>query len=215
MHYSLIIQYPYESIDIALCQNGLIIESISLHKFDAISKTIPTMVQFLASKNLQLSDLSFLGANVGPGPYNTLRAILTMLNGIHTVNKIPLMSLNALDLISQEITEKNYFIGLNAFENHIFYKLQNNSEISYGANSLTEIINIINTQKDNLVIHGNSAIKYQKEFTSSKKIIYPEEIALFNRLDTLAASSYAQFIKNGPFSDYLKPVYFEDLASPK
>ncbi|MBI2344566.1 hypothetical protein HYV10_00640 [Candidatus Dependentiae bacterium] len=215
MHYSLIIQYPYESIDIALCQNGSIVNSVNLHKFEAIGKTIPTIELFLKSQQLNLSNISFLAANVGPGPYNTLRAILTMLNGIYTVKKIPLIGLNALDLLSEQIKKTNYFIGLNAFENHIFYKLKNNSGVSYAANNINEILNIINSQPDKLIIQGNSAIKYEKQFKSLSKIIYPEQIVLFNNLETLASLSYQQYIKNNSSSKYLKPIYFEELATTK
>lgn len=215
MHYSLIIQYPYESIDIALCLNGSIIDFVSLHKFDAVAKTIPSIQNFLKSKNLKLSDIAFIASNVGPGPYNTLRALLTMLNGIHTVNQVPLIKLNALDLISEEVAEKNYLIALNAFENHIFYKIQNSTQVLYGATSISQLLEIINAQTDTLVIQGNSALKYREKFEKCNKIVLSKKLILFNNLMTLAASSYAKFIKNDFSSEYLKPIYFEDLATNK
>ncbi len=215
MLYYLIVQYPYETVDICLCQNEKVLNSIRLHKFDAISKTIPSIQQLLASEGLSLSDIAFFGANVGPGPYNTLRGILTMLNGIHNINKIPLVGLNALDLISQEIKEPNYIIVLNAFENHVFYKLKNSSQTLYGASSVTEIINIINLQQDTLIIQGNGAIKYLAQFKNCTKIIWPDEITSFNRLETLAHASYSKFIQNDFTAAYLKPTYFEDLATTK
>lgn len=215
MPYHLIVQYPYETVDIGLCQNAKVLNSISLHKFDAISKTIPSIQALLDSEYLKLSDISFFGANIGPGPYNTLRAILTMLNGIHTINKIPLIGLNALDLVSQEIKKQNYIVVLNAFENHLFYKLHNNSQTLYGASSVAEIINIINLQQDALIIQGNGAIKYHDQFKNCPKIIYPAEIIPFNTLETLAHASYSKFIQNDFTIGYLKPTYFEDLATNK
>lgn len=215
MLYSLIIQYPYETVDIGLCQNGKVLHNITLHKFEATSKTIPFIQQLLTSENLTLSDISFFGANVGPGPYNTLRAILTMLNGIHMVNKIPLIGLNALDLISQDIGQQNYIVVLNAFENNLFYKLKNSSQTYYGANSVPEIINIINFQPDELIIQGNGAIKYLDQFKNCPKVIWPDEIIQFNTLETLASTSYSKFIENNFTLQYLKPIYFEDLATNK
>lgn len=211
----MIIQYPYETVDIGLCQNGKVLNYISFHKFEAVSKTIPSIQQLLRSENLQLSDLSFFGANVGPGPYNTLRALLTMLNGIHSINKIPLIGINALDLISQEIEQQNYIILLNAFENHLFYKLKNSFQVYYGANSVTEIINTINFQPDELTIQGNGAIKYLHQFKSCPKILWPTEITTFNKLETLASVSYNKFIENDFPIEYLRPIYFEDLATSK
>jgi len=212
MSYSLIVQYPYEKIEIALCKNGNIISTANLHKFDATSQTIPKIEQLLNDKNLNLSDISFFGINVGPGPYNTLRAVLTMINGIHRVKQVPLIAVNALDLLQKETNQQNSLIVLNAFENHVFYKLNNNLEDLSGACSINELKKIISLQKQPLLIQGNGAIKYEKELKTWNNITWPQDIISFNNLEILATVSFQRF-KNHEYSDqYLKPIYFEDLS---
>src|SRR5271170_8040917 len=107
MSHYIILQYPYESIQIALCKNGSILEQITEHKFNAIRSTIPNIQILLQKHNLTLADIACIGVNIGPGPYNTLRALLTMANGIHFAAKTPLISANALELLSQEYPEQN------------------------------------------------------------------------------------------------------------
>ena len=43
MQHYFILQYPYETIQISLCQNGKIIQSLTEHKFNAIRSTIPNI----------------------------------------------------------------------------------------------------------------------------------------------------------------------------
>jgi len=212
MPYSLIVQYPYETIQIAICQNGNIIRLANLHKFDATAQTIPTIIQLLDSQNLKLSDISFFGINVGPGPYNTLRAVLTMINGIHRVNQIPLVAMNALDLLQEDSNQENSLVILNAFENHVFYKIKTNVDEQQGACNLSDLEKIISKKKNTLLIQGNGAIKYKTKLKTWKNITWPQEIMPFNKIETLAAMSFAKFQNHEYDDQYLKPVYFEDNA---
>jgi tRNA threonylcarbamoyl adenosine modification protein YeaZ len=213
MPYSLILQYPYDTIQIALCQNGNIIRSAVFHKFDATSKTIPTIIQLLNAQNLKLSDISFFGINIGPGPYNTLRAVLTMINGIKRVTQIPLVTINALDLLQKEIDQENSLIILNAFENHVFYKIKTGLNQEQAACSLADLEKIVEKQKNYLTVQGNGAIKYQVQLKTWKNITWPQEIIPFNKLETLAVASFEKFKRHEYNDQYLKPVYFEDLVN--
>lgn len=211
MPYSLILQYPYETIEIALCKNGEIISFDTLHKFNATSQTIPTIINLLAKQNLKLSDISFFGANVGPGPYNTLRAILTMLNGIHRVNQIPIITKNGLDLLSSEIKTENSLVLFNAFENHVFFQIKTTSTKKTGSCSLLELKKIVSQESKPLAVFGNGAIKYKEELKTWPNIEFSEKIITFNSLEFLGASTFETF-KNNTFNlQYAKPIYFEDL----
>lgn len=214
MSHFLIVQYPYESIDIALCNNELIVQSESLHKYQAVGQTIPTIQHILKANHLTLTDLVCIGVNVGPGPYNTLRGILTMMNGIHTVNKIPLISLNALELLSIEHQTNNHLIILSAFENHVFYRLQTQTVQQQKACSITDLIHIINAQPDQLHVYGNGAIKYQAklEAACSSKFIFESVIQPFNTLATLAQETAKKHKTKQFVTGYLRPLYFEDMA---
>lgn len=215
MSYILIVQYSYETIDIALCKDNHIIESQSLHKYDAIGQTIPTIDTFLKKNQLTLRDIACIGTNVGPGPYNTLRGLLTMMNGIHTVQKTPLIELNALDLLSSEHASKSHLVMLQAFEGHVFYHLQTPTLRSQGAGSIAQLIDIIHHQPESLHLYGNGAIKYraQLEAACGSKIMLDTPTQTFNTLETLAHATYKKYSAGEFAVDYVRPRYYEDMAA--
>lgn len=215
MSYSLILQYPYDRIEIALCNNGSIIAQETLHKFSAVSQTIPSMQTLLTKHNLTLETVQFFGVNVGPGPYNTLRALLTMVNAIHRVSSHPLIAANALDLMSLEQANSDHIIILQAFENNVFYKIQTQQINQQGACSIPELINLINDQPAQLHAYGNGAIKYANQLTSAcpQKCLINTDGPSFNQLATLGKQTYTMYLHQRNQNSYLKPIYFEDLAT--
>lgn len=217
MSHSIVIQYPYETIEIALCNNGIITTSKSIHKNLAIGQTIPIIQELLAQNGLQLTDLSYFGANVGPGPYNTLRGILTMLNGIHQVLDTAMIANNALNLMNLEYAGTQHIVLLKAFENHLFFSLWTSEKKIVASAELHTIIDLIKQQETALVAIGNGALHYEKTLLEQcgDKIVIPKELPLFNQLDTLAHKSYQDFcskteLKKGT-QNTLKPLYYEDL----
>lgn len=211
----IILQYPYETIELALCNQGEIIQSITQHKFTATALTIPNIEKLLKQNNLQLQDIAFFGVNIGPGPYNTLRALLTMANGITYVTQTPLIGLSALDLLQQEHPNSNTLVMLHAFADHVFFQIKTTHGIQKGACSISEIITLINQKSEPLLALGNAAQLYKDllKKETANLLIFDEPMPLFNSLQTLALASYEKFIKNDTNSTYLKPIYFEDFSS--
>lgn len=212
MPYSFILQYPYETIEIALCKNGTILDSVTEHKFNAVRATIPNMQALLKQHKITLDDINFIGINIGPGPYNTLRALLTMANGINFAKKIPLISASALTLIHQEHTYPNSVAIFQAFADHIFYSIQTQNSYSQGACSIQELTKVISKYSEEFTALGNGAIRY-KDFLikNTTNIIFPDQIPNFSSLQILATKTYESFVKNSYESTFAKPIYFEDL----
>lgn len=216
MSHYLILQYPYETIDIALCQNGQILSSTSLHKFQAIGQTIPAIQTLLNNHNLTLTDLTCIGVNVGPGPYNTLRGLLTMVNGIHRVTQTPLLAFSALDLMNIEHQDVPHVIILNAFENHVFFSIWSKNCKTQATGTVSYLIELLNQQAEQLTAYGNGAIKYQAELAAQcpASLKFTEPINLFNSITTLAQqTNLALQTQKQPNNNYLKPIYFEDLIA--
>ncbi len=210
----IILQYPYETIQIALCNQGQILTKIQEHKFNAIALTIPHIDSMLKAHNFTLKDLKCIGANVGPGPYNTLRALLTMANGIHFASGLPLIGLSALDLLSEEHPETNSLVIFQAFADHVFYQFKTHEKKEQGACTIQELIKKINDKPDSFLALGNGAQMYQKKLIESveDKLIFPNRIQLFNSLETLATKTFDKIKANQFEQNYLKPIYFEDFA---
>ncbi len=209
----IILQYPYDTIQIALCDSGNIVALTQEHKFNAIKSTIPHINDMLTAHNLALQNVKFIGVNVGPGPYNTLRALLTMANGIHFATQIPLIGLTALDLLNSEHDQQDNLVILQAFADHVFYQFQEKGIRKQGACTINQLIEKIKQQSKSFVALGNGAQKYQDLLCKNvgSQLAFPTPIPLFNSLEILAKKSFEHFEENKFEKNYLKPIYFEDL----
>lgn len=216
MQHYLILQYPYETVQIALCQNGKIIQEITEHKHNAVRATIPNIQAMLDQHNLKLTDISCIGVNVGPGPYNTLRALLTMANGIHFAIKTPLIHLSALKLLQSETQAQNSLVILHAFLGHVFYRMKIDEKTIEGSCEITELIKIMNAQKlsSPLFCIGNGAALHQQLLLDSCKtnVVFAEKITAFNSLQTLAQATYKKLEKKDFAQNYVQPIYFDNLT---
>lgn len=211
----LILQYPYDFIEIAACNNGKINFSIQESKLTSVKFTIPHIQSMLQEQNISLSDLDFIGVNTGPGPYNTLRALITTVNGIHFSQRTPLINLGALDLLLKESPQPSLAI-LNAFANHVFYAFSTKSSIEQGYCSIEKLIYKINQHPEQLNLIGNGAKIYQQALLNgTKNIIFPENMSLFNSLQTLAKESYQAYLNKNISHSYLMPKYLQSPAVKK
>lgn len=125
---SLIIQYPYEHIEIGLACNDQLIDSVHEDKHSISRRFIPDIDDLLKKNNLELFDISYITVNCGPGPLNTLRGILATANALYFAKQIPLIALDALELLEPEQTNGYTSIPLlKAFSKQIFlrYKHKN------------------------------------------------------------------------------------------
>ena len=217
----IVIQYPYDSIQIALCEQGLIIKEAHEHKFNAIKLTLPIIQNFLDEEQLTIKDIAFIGANVGPCPYNTIRALLTMANSIHFCVQTPLISLNAFDLIAAEFApNQNSLVVLQAFAQHVFYQFQiidnHKPKIQPGACNIDKLISQINNQTHELIALGNGIELYCQQLLNGtqNKLIISTPIPSFNSIQTLAKKSFEKFQKlDSKQTQYLEPIYFESLQN--
>ncbi|NBX77779.1 hypothetical protein EBQ93_00270, partial [bacterium] len=130
---SLIIQYPYNHIEIGLAHNDLVIDSIQEDKHSISRRLIPDIDALLQRNNLTLSGIDYITINCGPGPLNTLRGILATANAIHFTKQIPLVSLDALELLESEQTAGYTTIPLlQAFSKHVYLRYkQKNYDIAF------------------------------------------------------------------------------------
>lgn len=212
----LILQYPYEYIEVALCNAGSITTSIRESKLAAVQLTIPHIDELLNQHNVSIKDLAFIAVNTGPGPYNTLRALITTANGIHFISKVPLINSCALDLLTSEHSSYPTLAILNAFAQHVFYAFNTPQRKEQGYCSINQLIEKINDQEEQLLLLGNGAILYQKQLLhEARNIVFLEKTPLFNSIETLAKKAYDDFVAKKFSGSYLMPRYLQSPSIPK
>lgn len=210
----LILQYPYDHIEIALCHRGKIKVSVQESKLNAVELTMPKIQEILKDQNISISNLSFIAVNTGPGPYNTLRALITTANGIHFAQKTPLINACALDLLLQERNEQPTLAILNAFAKHVFYAFNTSKTQEQGYCSIDNLIQKINRQSEQITLLGNGAKLYQPELLKhvKNKVIFPEHMPHFNSLEVLAKYAYESFLNKKTAPSFLRPKYLQSPA---
>jgi len=211
MPYLITVQYPYQYLTVTLSDNTSIISTETISKFQAVGSLIPTIQQLLVSNNLALTDISCIGINTGPGPFNTLRSIIATANGISFAKQIPLVSCNGLELLLQENEITNQVAILDAFGSDAYYAIKKSQEQGY--NSITEIIAKLNDEyaTETIDFIGNGAIKYKEIIAQSfTGVAQFNDEHLFASPQQLVNETYKKFSQNITEKEIF-PLYF---ASP-
>jgi tRNA threonylcarbamoyl adenosine modification protein YeaZ len=97
------IQGSYSQLQLALFSGGKCLESITKQNLKASSQLIPLIDEVLRKYFLNLKDLNFICVDQGPGAFTSLRVTISTVNGISFANKIPLIGIDGLDALSQEV----------------------------------------------------------------------------------------------------------------
>ncbi len=151
----------------------------------------------LKNSNKKLYDLDFLTILSGPGSFTGLRIGFTFAKTINYIFKTPIVTVDAFEVLKEEIKIKNYLIVINAGLKELFVFDGENIKI----------------------IKQNELLKISKE----KILIFPEYY-LFNEFGNginLKIETYIlgkigfKKLKNGQIDDYktLNPLYLRDTES--
>ena len=199
----LAIHYPYEYIEIGLYQDSMCLAQTQEHKFKASMMLIPMIDAVLKNSNMKLSDIDYIAVNIGPAPYNTLRALIATANAIAFAKNIPLIGCNALELLKDFYTHNEYetVALLQAFAGHVYFK-HNTTEIYC---TIEEVIAKLNPNKKYYFV-GNGITKYKEQLEAAFADSFYNSQISFPELSTCAQQSL-QFFKENKTKSELHPVY--------
>jgi len=209
MAYIITIQYPYQHIDISISHDTKILTTKTVSKFQAVGQLLTTLQIILNENNLTLQDISCIGVNVGPGPFNTLRSMIATANGIGFVQQTNLVACNGLDLLLQESSQPNQVAILDACGNDIYYAIKSSGKQGY--DSIENLISMLNKsdEKETIEFIGNGLVKHkdfiEQNFTGTT--LFRQDIA-FASPQQLINETYTKN-KAGQTSSEIFPLYFE------
>lgn len=123
----LCIASDYTSIRIALCCADTVVESVALDKKFGNQRLLIDSDLLLKRHGYTMRDMHFIGVNLGPAPYTSLRIAIATANGLHAATGIPLVGIDALKafIAAYAPTDQNHITValLNAFNNDLFYAI--------------------------------------------------------------------------------------------
>jgi tRNA threonylcarbamoyladenosine biosynthesis protein TsaB len=213
----LAIQHTYDGIEFALFRGQAILEQQALSKFHASAQLIPTLSAMLERHGITLSDLVFIAAHQGPGPFTTLRVVIATINGIAFAHNTPLVGVNGLEAFLREYADplgKRTICMLNAFNHDVYYAYYDeNHNLMTGAANGEQFLQNMATLWANQKLHfiGNAVATHRTAIESlfADRALIPALIPGTCSVDQIGLMGYAQWQRQDNVTHQLIPHYLK------
>jgi tRNA threonylcarbamoyladenosine biosynthesis protein TsaB len=217
MIYSLVFASDYDTIHLSLQENNAIIDSITDSKLYASANLIPALESLLEKHRLPLSDITFIAANQGPGPYTTLRTILATVNGLAYASKIPLVGINGLKAFIDEHSDIHWpatIILLNAFNQELYYGFKHENGYITGYGTIQTVLNLIKSYYPDSTIRflGNGTLLFAKEikhYFNTASIANP--LPVYASMHAMVTQAQTNWQKQESVDEQLFPLYLKEM----
>ena len=153
--------------------------------------------ELLNKNNTEFNQLSAISVSRGPGSYTGLRIGLSFTKGLAFAIKKPIIPIDTIESLEEEIDDSNYMIAINAYSNYFF--IQKYKDNARFGNPFFDTFEKIN--------YNNNIYGYGLKESSSCFNIAPSSIKIAN----IAYKKYDQYkcdniklIK----PNYIKPLQF-------
>jgi len=218
----LCVQHTYNGIEAALFQEKELLQKIFEDKKGSSKYFISLLNSLLDSCNCTLSDISFIAANRGPGPFTTLRVVLASLNGLALSIQKPLIGIDGLDALLQEHRNPKYPLNvalLDAYSKDVYFGIdhKDNPEFQKGYKNITvllaELKSFTKNLEKNSQIHfmGNGAEKYKQEIFSTfgDQAYFDTPIVQHCSIEQVGKMAFDKWEKQIDLTDQLLPLYLK------
>ena len=217
----LAIQHTYETIEWGLYQGTSQLSYHSISKMVASSKLLPALSDMFAAHNIKLTDILYIATNQGPGPFTTLRVVISTLNGISFVRKTPLVGVDGLAASLEEFDQKQpdtmTLVAYNAFNGDIYYGYRYQDIEHSGCLSVTNLLQYLSLEYPGVSIYaaGNGVHLYESVFKEQlgARLNIANPLPLFCSLDSIATQSISLW-KDKQYTHQLLPLYLKQYSTP-
>lgn len=187
-----------------------------IDKTKASKECILVLNSMLQENQIEFSNLAFIGVNQGPGPFTTLRVVISTVNGLSFSTKIPLVGINAIQALLEEHASAatNAIALLNAFGNELYYGIKKgNDSLIYGCTNIQNLIIEINKKIPNepILFLGNGIHQCKETLQATfgdRALMLPSnpETASLDQIAKMALNSWK---KQTDISYQIQPLYFK------
>ena len=190
-----------------------------LHKFDASRLLITAIDSLLAAHNLTRSQLNFIAVNQGPGPFTTLRTVLSTVNGLAYALSVPLIGVDGLAAFADEVyTGGVTAVMLNAFNHDLYFALKIGDTIvdrgcKNGAMLIAQLKSALSGKPIFCVGNRVELWRSALEAELSGQLIIPDPMPQTVSIKQVAAVAQRQWQEGVPGSTSLMPTYLKAHSS--
>ena len=213
----LAVQHTYQSIEIGLFADKHLRAKVTEDKIHASKNFIPLLNNFLKDHQLALHDLSFIAANQGPGPFTTLRVVISSVNGLGFASGIPLVGVDGLAAFLDEQGNKNTpttVALLNAFAQDVYFGIQQGSSRRTGCAQGDALLAEIADISSSILFVGNAVEMYRSKIEKifGDRAIIPQPLAEHPTLQQIGINALTQW-NNQESTKQLLPLYLKQYSA--
>lgn len=213
----LAIQSTYTHVQMGIFDEDGIIADQTIDKLLASQQSILVLEQLLNKAQCSFQQLSFIAVNQGPGPFTTLRVVISIINGLSFASKIPLIGINGIHAFLEEYASESFthkMVLLNAFATDFYYGIQHTiSPIASGYGNISFIITTLKEKinNDKILCLGNGVLLCKdilvKAFGHNIEFLDPNpEMVSLNHIAYLGLKEWH---KQENISYQLQPLYYK------
>lgn len=209
----LAIQNTYTHVQMAICTPQAMSSPLLLDKTVASKECIPTLEKLLKDNAITLDNLSFIAVNQGPGPFTTLRVVISTVNGLSFARKIPLIGINGLEAFAHEYPQSNKVILLNAFGGDVYYLIDAGGIVTTGVKQISLVLQEISQKiPHNPILFLGNGLNLHAALISATfgdRAHIPNSLPETASLQTIAQLASAQWKSQENIRFQLQPLYYK------
>jgi len=213
-HY-LALSNNYDEVQVALLKNNTIISKKSISKKLASKELISVINELLEHHHIKLAEISCIIANKGPGPFTTLRVVITTVNGISFATGIPMIGVDALQAAAQEWGSAEYPITavlFNAFGNDLYSRIEQKGSLLFqGVLPIDELITLLASYNLPIRLLGNGVTLHMQALQQGlgSNAVISEEVPAYCSIEAIAQQGVRQWDKTHEGASQLMPYYLK------
>ena len=214
------IETATKTCSVNLAKKGLVLvkKEITSEKYIHGEKLHVLINQLFQSSKIPITNLDAVAVSSGPGSFTGLRIGVSAAKGIAFALNIPLISMDALDIMIQQYklqaTEKKniYFPMIDARREEVYtkgYNVKKQPITEIGCPEINELFLNKYDNYDEIYFLGSGASKFKNKFSNQKPIIHDH---ILNSSLGMVTVTYQKF-NNAEFEDlsYFNPFYLKDF----
>lgn len=203
----------YDSVEVALFSNETLVSVLTEHKAHASKLLIPMISSLLKDNHLETRDLAAIAVNQGPGPFTTLRVIISTANGLSFATGLPLIGVDGLktlvDAQTQETTSTTIAL-LDAFNNDVYFGIKTNNQFDSGYANASSVFEKLEPYAGTHVLVVGNALKQHHDkirtLLGSRAVLEPDTMVT---IEQIGAAAYELYLSGKSGNNQLFPLYLK------
>lgn len=214
----LIVQATYADIELGLAQDGMLLEQKTVSKLEASGNILIAIDELLKKQNKSLSNLTFIAASCGPGPFTTLRVALVTLNGLGFATNIPLVGINGLHAFLEEYgdSQNTRIALLDAFTKDVYFGIDNRGTITIGCENIESFLRRLkNEYQEVITFIGSGCLMYQDQIRNilGSQALVAQPLPSQVSLEYLSKKAFENWNGKVEITHQLQPLYLKNMIN--